>query len=68
MLLGLNLRGSDGLETTRQFKAPPRAPKVIIVTLQDAGEYRFLALAAGADRLIDKAEFTAGHLELPSTH
>ena len=55
VLLGLNMRGSDGLETTRQFTAPPRAPKVIIVTLQDGGEYRRLALAAGADRLIGQS-------------
>ncbi|MBC7366201.1 MAG: response regulator transcription factor [Undibacterium sp.] len=67
VLLDLNVCGLDGLETTRQFKAGPRAPKVIIVTLQDAPEYRRRALAAGADGFIGKAEFTTALFPLIAT-
>ena len=59
--------GSNGLKTTRQFKARRCAPKVIIVTLHDSGEYRRLALGARADGLIGKAEFTTALFPLITT-
>lgn len=64
VLLDLNLRGLNGFETARRLKARPDAPKIIIVTLQDAPEYRHLALAAGADGFIAKGEFTTALLPL----
>lgn len=67
VLIDLNMRGLDGLAATRQFKASRGAPKVIILALQDAPEYRGLALAAGADGFIGKAEFTTGLLPLIAT-
>lgn len=63
VLLDLNMRGVDGLKTTRQLKALP-GPKVIIVTLHDALDYRRLALAAGADGFIGKGDFTTALLPL----
>lgn len=67
VLLDLNMRGMDGLTTTRQLKTRPGAPKIIIVTLHDAPEYRRLALAAGADGFVGKAEFTTALLPLIGT-
>ncbi len=67
VLLDLNMCGLDGLETTRQIKAGPRAPKVVIVTLEDAPENRLLALVAGADGFIGKAEFTTALFPLIAT-
>lgn len=67
VLLGLNMRGLEGMETTRQFKAWPGAPKVIRVSLEDAPEYRRLALASGADGFIGKAEFATALLPLIAT-
>ncbi len=67
VLLDLNMRGMDGLETTRQLKSRPGAPKIIIVTLHNAPEYRRLALAAGADGFVSKAEFTTALLPLIGT-
>ena len=67
VLLDLNMCGLNGLETTRLFKARPRAPKVIIVTLEEAPEYRRRARVAGADGFIGKAEFATELIPLIAT-
>lgn len=46
----------NGLEATRQLKAQPDAPRIIILTLHDSPQYRAAAAAAGADGFIAKAE------------
>lgn len=64
VLLDLAMHGWDGFETTRQIKARPGAPKIILVTLQEGPEYRRIAKLAGADGFIGKIEFTTALLPL----
>jgi two-component system, NarL family, response regulator DegU len=49
----------NGLEATRQIKALPGAPRVVILTLYDNIEYRAAAAAAGADGFVAKSDFGA---------
>jgi DNA-binding NarL/FixJ family response regulator len=53
----------NGLEVTRQIKARPDAPRVVILTMYDAPKYRAAARAVGTDGFISKADF--GTLLLP---
>lgn len=46
----------NGVEITRRLKALPQPPRVIIVSMYDAGEYRNQAEAVHADGFIPKAE------------
>lgn len=64
VLLDLAMKGHSGFATTRQLKFLPRAPKVIVVTLQDAPEYRHIAQAVGADGFVSKSEYTTELLPL----
>ena len=56
----------NGLEATRQIKALPGAPCVVILTLQDNPEYRLAAESVRADGFIAKSEF--GTQLLPLIH
>lgn len=56
VLMDLSLPGMSGLEATRQIKARPDAPMVVIVTWHDEPEYRAAALEAGADAFVVKSE------------
>src|SRR5690348_4633439 len=49
VLMDLAMPGMNGLETTRQIKARPAAPRVVIMTLYDVAEYRTAARDATAD-------------------
>ena len=49
----------NGLEATRQLKAQPNPPYVIILTMHDSREYRTAAEIVGADGFITKSEFGA---------
>ena len=55
VLMDLAMPGMNGLETTRQIKARPAAPRVVIMTLYDVAEYRAAARAATADGFIAKS-------------
>jgi DNA-binding NarL/FixJ family response regulator len=55
VLMDLAMPGMNGLETTRQIKAQPAAPRVVIMTLYDVAEYRAAARAATADGFIAKS-------------
>ncbi len=55
VLMDLAMPGMNGLETTRQIKARPAAPCVVIMTLYDVAEYRAAARAATADGFIAKS-------------
>ena len=56
VLIDLAMPGMNGLETTRQIKVDPLAPKVIILTLHDNREYRSVAESIGADGFVSKSE------------
>jgi CheY-like chemotaxis protein len=54
VLMALRLEGMNGLEATRQIKARPHAPAVIMVTAEDTPECRAAARAAGTDAFVGK--------------
>ena len=56
VLLDLAMPDINGLEITRQVKAMPEAPCVILVTLYDNDEYRSAAKAVQADGYITKSD------------
>ena len=59
VLMDLAMPGMGGIEATRRIKSRPNAPKVIVVTMQDAAAYRDAAQAAGADGFVIKDYFSA---------
>src|SRR6476661_4826227 len=64
VLMDLAMPGMNGLETTRQIKAQPSAPRVVIMTLYDVAEYRAAARAATADGFIAKSSIRSQLLPL----
>jgi two-component system, NarL family, response regulator LiaR len=58
-VVDLGLPGKDGIALTREIKALPDAPRVVIVTMQEAEEEVLAALAAGADAYCVKASDAA---------
>jgi DNA-binding NarL/FixJ family response regulator len=66
VLMDLAMPGINGLEATRQIKAQPSAPHVVILTLNDSNEYRAAAEAVGADGFVTKSEI--GTALLPLIH
>jgi DNA-binding NarL/FixJ family response regulator len=64
VLMDLAMPGMNGLETTRQIKARPAAPRVVIMTLYDVAEYRNAARDATADGFIAKSSIRSQLLPL----
>jgi DNA-binding NarL/FixJ family response regulator len=64
VLMDLAMPGMNGLETTRQIKARPAAPRVVIMTLYDVAEYRTAAKDATADGFIAKSSIRSQLLPL----
>src|SRR5438105_3576362 len=64
VLMDLAMPGMNGLETTRQIKARPAAPRVVIMTLYDVAEYRAAARDATADGFIAKSSIRSQLLPL----
>ena len=64
VLMDLAMPGMNGLEATRQIKAQPAAPCVVIMTLYDVAEYRAAARAALADGFIAKSSIRSQLLPL----
>jgi DNA-binding NarL/FixJ family response regulator len=54
-VVDLGLPGRDGIALTREIKALPDAPRVVILTMQEMEEEVLAALAAGADAYCVKA-------------
>lgn len=49
VLIDLNMKGMNGLETLRQFKACPLKARYVVLTVSDAEDDLLEALRAGAD-------------------
>lgn len=64
ILMDLSMPGMNGLEATRQIKALPDPPQVIILTIYDNPEYRTAAQAVEADGFVTKSEFGSELLPL----
>ena len=56
VLMDLIMPHMNGLDATRQIKAMPNAPIVVILTGHDTPEYRSEAVNAGADGFVYKPE------------
>ncbi len=56
VLMDLHMPEMGGLEATRRLAARDDSPLVVIVSIQDAEEYRTAALGAGASGFVTKAE------------
>ena len=54
VLMDVRMPVMDGLEATRQIKASPDAPKVVILTTFDLDDYVYEALRAGASGFLLK--------------
>jgi DNA-binding NarL/FixJ family response regulator len=54
VLMDVRMPVMDGLEATRQIKASPHAPKVVILTTFDLDDYVYEALRAGASGFLLK--------------
>ncbi len=57
VLMDLAMPQMNGLEATRQIKACPYPPRVIMLTLHDNPAYLAEARAVGADGFVSKSEF-----------
>ncbi|MBA4372378.1 MAG: two-component system response regulator [Thermodesulfovibrio sp.] len=57
VLMDIAMPGMDGIQATKIIKQEDPAPRIIILTLYDADEYKITASAAGADGFISKLDF-----------
>jgi DNA-binding NarL/FixJ family response regulator len=57
VLIDVAMPKLSGLEATRQIKAQPNSPCVVILTMHDSREYRAAAEIVGAEGFITKSEF-----------
>jgi DNA-binding NarL/FixJ family response regulator len=56
VLVDFSMYGTNGIDVTRKLKASKNPPRVIMVSLHTAQEYRDKALQAGADDYVVKTD------------
>ena len=59
VLVDFSMPGLDGLAVTRQLKAWPKPPRVVMMSFHKEPEYRDMALAVGADAFLTKGDLHA---------
>lgn len=57
VVIDMAMPGMSGLDATRQIKAGPDAPLVVIATMHDHAEMRAAATSANADGFVPKSRF-----------
>lgn len=67
VLMDVAMPGMNGFEATRQIKAQPNPPRVVMLTSHDIAHYRTAAVDAGADNFVNKADFGTELLPLIET-
>ena len=60
VLMDLAMPEMGGIEATEVIKRDPNPPRIVIVTLDDAEEYRARAQGVGADGMLSKASLLTG--------
>ena len=58
VVMDIGMSSMNGFEATREIKALPGGPRVVLTTFHDSAAARKQARAAGADELIAKADVT----------
>lgn len=61
VLVDFSMPELDGVSVTRELKAWPKPPKVVMMSFHAGPEYRDMALAAGVDAFLTKSDL---HKEL----
>ncbi len=64
VLMDIEMPEMNGLDVTRHIKNGPASPLIIIVSYHNGNEYKVLALDAGADGFISKADFALSAMPL----
>lgn len=67
VLMDIQMPELNGLETTRQIKAQPHAPRVVLMTLGGEDDYRAAAATAGADGFVWKGDLATAVVPLIHT-
>jgi DNA-binding NarL/FixJ family response regulator len=63
VLMDVQMPGLDGLEATRRITSLENPPLVAVMSTHESGDYRDIALTAGAFAFIPKSEFGMEALE-----